>query len=304
MYLLIGLLLGVVFAAGFVTLSEAVDRRVYGADDVPAHLGAPVLGVVPDGGTGTDLVLRTQPTSDRAEAYRSVLAALTFGRPDGVPRSLTITGLAAGGGVTSLVANIGLALASGGRSVVLIDANLRRPALHQVFELTPGPGLVEVLSGTCDLSDALREVTGTSLRVLPAGKAHEAAVDLLTTREAGELLLTIEQGAEVVLIDAPPILAAADGRFLAAQSKGVVVVADSERATRDQLLEAAAVVRQLGAVLLGVVLARATRRRRSHAWRSGRRHGVVQAGRSPSVAPLPQAPDSEAVRAAGPARAS
>ncbi|MGY1779789.1 P-loop NTPase [Geodermatophilus sp. SYSU D01036] len=254
LYLAMGLLLGLVLGVGLVVLREATDREIHDPEDMARALNLPVLGVVPQREPKQPLPIRAAPNSPRAEAYRAVQASLAFARTDGPPRSLVVTSASSGEGVTTLAANVALALAGSGRRVVLVDANLRAPHLHELFGLPAGPGLAEVLAGQSTVAAALRDVSGTPLRVLPAGPPDAHQLEMLTGPRTPEVLQALLADCDVLVLDTPPVLPVADALFLAAHSAGVLLVARVGVATKDRLRRARDAVRTVQAPLVGLVV--------------------------------------------------
>ena len=196
----------------------------------------------------------THPSSGRAEGYRTVRTNIAFtGGHESMGR-LVITSATPGEGKTSVSSNLAIALARGGRSVVLVDADLRRPRVSSVFALEDeGPGLVGLLAGAATVAGALRTVDGGGLAVLPAGGTLSNPSELLGSDRMKAVLGELDAMFETVIIDTPPILPVTDALVLSSAVSGVIVVVRLGVTSRERLKRALASLRKLNAPLLGLV---------------------------------------------------
>ena len=254
-YLLLGALLGLVLGIGLIVLRESLVRHVTEPEDVGRALALPVLGAIPQEEPKRALPMRSAPNSSRAEAYRAVLANLPFLTVlEDAPQSLLITSTTSGEGVTTLAGNLAVALARSGRRVLLVDANLRVPRVHEIFDLPAGPGLSEVLAGESTLAEAVHVIDGGSLRVLTAGDPPPDPVERLTSSKATALLASIASEADVVVFDSPPVVPVADALFLSRQVGSVILTTRVGTTRKDRLLRAGDALHQVRAPLAGVVV--------------------------------------------------
>jgi succinoglycan biosynthesis transport protein ExoP len=265
LYLSLGLVLGAVLAVGLVVLREALDRQVHDPRELQRSLRIPVAGVIPFRNPKEHLPVTTSPTSPRGEAYRAVQAYLTHSDVKGLPRLLVVTSASPGAGATTLAANLAVAMAGGGRRVLLVDANLRAPRLHQLFGVPIEPGFVDVLAGDRTAAEAAPALQGGSLRVLVAGRAHAGSVEQLTGQRMRDLLTDLREGFDVVVLDTGSVRHVADTLFLAADADAVLLVGRDSATTKDHLQQAADALRHVRAPLVGIVLnARTGRRGQGH----------------------------------------
>lgn len=278
-YLQMGLLLGIVLAFGLVLLREALDRQITEAEDVGRALGVPVLGAVPHEDPKRALPMRSAPNSARAEAYRAILANLPFlNTPDDLPQQIMVTGTGPGEGVSTVAANLALALARSGRRVLLVDANFRNPRLHEIFDVPASPGLSEVLADRASVEDVVHVLDGGSLRVLTSGELPEDPVERLTSAHATDVLAHLEKYCDVVIFDTPPVVPVADALFLVRQVSAVVVTTRVRLTKKDQLRRAGDALYQVRAPVAGAVVNGT--RGRSERLRPSRRHGQAQHARA------------------------
>lgn len=250
----IGLALGLMLGVGSAFLREALDRSYKHAEQLEEETGLSVLGVVPQELSGVALPTLAKPTSNRAEAYRTIRTNVQFAGPPHSLKTILITSATAGDGKTSVATNLAVAFAATGQSVVLVDGDLRRHRVGEAFDLpNDGPGLVGVLAGWATLDDALRSVGPDRLAVLPAGSTPDNPSELLGSPRMAELLKELGQLFEVVLVDSPPVLPVTDPLVLAVNATGVVIVVRLGETSRGQVRRTLGSLQKLGVPLLGVV---------------------------------------------------
>jgi succinoglycan biosynthesis transport protein ExoP len=248
----LGLLLGVAVAL----LADFVDRRLKTAEDFERAFGQPVLASVPRGAVpeaGDDALVGAH-----AEPYRMLREGLRFLEVAGDQRSILVTSPDAGEGKTTVAVNLARALIAGGDDVILIEADLRRPTAAQQFGIDRmAVGLSSGLVGARRLDEMLVTVSANGrLRVLPTGPAPPNPADLLRSPRMAEVLAEAREAADVVLIDAPPLLPVSDTRVLLDLPgiDGVLVVGRANTTRRDRARAAARLLEQSERRILGVVV--------------------------------------------------
>lgn len=248
----VGLVLGVDSALLFHVLDETVTNR---ADLRRASGGLAVLGAIPESREATTLASTRSRGSPTAEGYRALQAVLLAAGRTPPIRTLQITSPGPGEGKTTTVANLGLALAEAGRDVVLVDADLRRPALHERFGLANDIGLTSVVVGSVPVSAALQPVPGQArLRVLASGILILTPGQLMSSRRVVAIFESLRHMADVVIIDTPPVLSAADALVVSRLVDSTVVVASSGRTKRRDVARALEELRKVEAPVVGLVL--------------------------------------------------
>ncbi|MDP9431464.1 MAG: polysaccharide biosynthesis tyrosine autokinase [Actinomycetota bacterium] len=255
--LTLGVLLGVALGVGAAMLLTTLDTSIRTVDDVTAHADVAVIGSVSDDPRAArrPLVVQDEEWSARAEAYRQLRTNVRFASIDRTLRSLVISSAVAGEGKTTTAANLAITLAQSGQSVIVVDADLRRPAMTSLLGLNPAVGLTNVLVDSVAISEALQEwQPGLPLRALASGPTPPNPSELLGSRRMGEVLAQLTAIADVVIFDTPPLLPVTDAAVLAAGTDGVLLVSRSGRVKRAQLASSVLAVRGVGANLLGVVL--------------------------------------------------
>ena len=268
---LVGLLVGIVL----VFARETFDTRVRNAGEVEERLQVPLLARVPPPPRGlrskNRLLMLARPRSPGAEAYRILAASLQFANLDRGARTIMFTSAVRGEGKSTTIANLAVALARGGKRVVLVDLDLRRPSLAPFFELVGRRGIADVVLGRTDLEHALEFVPvhegpdaddapslngrgGGCLAVLPAGRAPESAPELVGSPTVADVFTNLERSFDLVLIDAPPILGLSDARTVSSKVDGAVVVARQGVLNQGMLQELRRVLGETPVPKLGFVL--------------------------------------------------
>lgn len=255
----VGVLLGLLTAFFRESLDETV-RTSRDLDDVP-RMG--MLAYVPTDrnagllGTGeSESQLITAPTAPFSEAFRALRTSILFAGPRGQMQTLLITSAIGGDGKTTVVYNLGIALAQQGARVLIIDGDMRNPDLHRRFHVERAPGLSESLSQTSgvELAGVVRHGKLPNLSLLPAGMQPELAAELFGSARFDSLLQACAARYDHVLIDSPPILAVTDAAIIAAKVDGILAVVRSRRTTRPLIAGLAQALERTNAPVLGFVL--------------------------------------------------
>src|ERR1700683_1162426 len=242
----VGAILGLILGVGAIFLRDHLDDRVRDRTDLERCLEAPVLATVPRvprrAGRPASIFSRA-PLSPAAEAYRHLRVRLEpiMAVSDGS----TVLLVASGGireGRTSVAANLATALAHAGRSVILVDADLRRPALNTVFKTGARPGLADLLAARASIEEVAVATDVPGLRLITVGKPTDQSADLFQSNVLTKTLAKIRAQAAVVVVDSAPVRAISDAITLARLSDITLVVADLRRTHR---ADANAVARDL-----------------------------------------------------------
>ena len=249
--LTIGIVLGVVGGLLLVTLFELFDRSVKSVNQADASVGAPLLGVVPKR-RGKTLVLSPDSAAAEGEPYRSLRTAVRFLDPDRPLRTLLITSPTPNEGKTTTVANLAVALALSGERVVVVDADLRRAQLAEAFGLERRVGLTSLVLGQATVDQALQD-WGPNLKVLASGPLPPNPSEILGSQFLNTLLGELSKRADIVLLDAPPVLPVADAVTLGTQVDGVLMVIRHGVTPRGAAAAARRRLNSVGARVLGYV---------------------------------------------------
>ncbi len=214
--------------------------------------------------TAENLIMLTHPDSPAAEAYRSLRVNLTYASLDSPLETLVITAPAPerdGPRHGEVAANLAIALAQAGQQVVLVDSDLRRPQLHEIFDLPNEGGLTEAVLRIAEPGGEI-PLTVTelpNLQLLTSGRLLPNPSDVLGSPQMAALLDALKKQAELVILTAPPVTAAVDATVLATQVDALLLVVRTGRTRRDRLEEAKELLARVDANLLGAVLIDAPR---------------------------------------------
>ncbi len=258
---------GLAFAAGF--LREITDKQLHSSEDLSYITPLPVLASIPH--TSTDrvtqassaaMLARDHPHSPTTEEFRRILARIIY-PPEGAVemKTILVTSPSRGDGKTSLVCNLGIALAQADRRVLLVDISARRPGLERSFDLEIEAGLGEILSGECVAEEVIRATEVPNLYVLGPGFQDRDVTGKLASRDAVEFFEEAEHAFDHVIIDTPPWLLMSDAKLLAPVMDGVIMVVGVGSSTSGMTRRCLQEMQTCGAHVMGVVLngVRATR---------------------------------------------
>ena len=277
--LALGLLVGLGLGIGAGVLRDSLDRTVGSRTQVSQIAGAPVLGSVAEDPDTTERPLITHDAfSARAEAFRQLRTNIRFLSVDHRVASLVVTGSVQGEGKTTTAVNAAIALAQSGEHVVLIDADLRRPTVADVFGLPGGIGLTSVLVGDAAVDDALQVWRDDlPLRVLTAGPLPPNPSELIGSARMADLIRDLTGRGATVVVASPPLLPVTDAAILARVTDGALIVTRVASTRVEQFTAAVESLRTAGAPILGLVLNRVPRRGRSSYYNSTGYGGAYQA---------------------------
>ena len=256
----IGLLAGIIFAA----IKHLLDRRVRSVESIQ-KVGMSAIGTLPADhrlAKGRQVLPVTSSSNTRAdranhayaEALRELRTNLAYMDVDNPPRVVVITSSVPGEGKSSLSANLAVTIAQTGKEVIVVDGDLRRPVVAEMFSLPGDAGLTDVLAGQAELDDVLQDFAPIpNLQVLAAGRIPPNPSELLASQSMRHLLDQLSERA-FVIIDAPPLLPVTDGAVLAKASDGALIVVKAGKPTIDELAKAVENLDRVGAHKLGVIL--------------------------------------------------
>lgn len=252
----LGLLVGLGIGIAAAVLREALDTSVKAPDAAEELVGAPMLGAIsydPEAGK-RPLVVHVSPNSTRAEAFRQLRTNLQFVDIEHPLRSVVVTSSVPGEGKSTTTCNMAITLAQAGVRVILVEGDLRRPRIADYMGMEGAVGLTSVLLGRTPLEDALQPFGDGVLQVLPSGPLPPNPSELLGSSGMEDLLRRLEARADIVLIDAPPLLPVTDAAVLGSLTSGLIMLVRSNSTRREQLKRATATVHGVGATVLGVIL--------------------------------------------------
>ncbi|MCA9875258.1 MAG: CpsD/CapB family tyrosine-protein kinase [Ardenticatenaceae bacterium] len=203
-----------------------------------------------------NLITLTDPRSPVSEAYRTLRTNLSFYSLDNPLRSLVVTAPASGEEKSVAVANLAVTMAQSGRRTVLVDCDLRRPSLHTFFNLNNDAGLTSMVLND-DATPPLQATSVENLWLLASGPKPPNPADLLGSRKIDQLIELLTDQYDVVLFDAPPVIAVTDAAVLGAKVDGVLLVISAGKSRRDHAERAKEMLEKARVRIIGVALTNA-----------------------------------------------
>ncbi len=254
---ILGFVVGLFLGAGLALLVDFLDRRLKTIDDFErACPDYPIIASVPH--TPAGVVAAAQLAGPIGESYRMLREGLRFLDPTGRARCFVVTSAEESEGKSTVAVNLALALTASGTRVILVEADMRRPAAAGQLGIPRHlPGLSDTLVSSGELDEFLVSIEDEpNLVVMPSGTIPPNAADLLSVGRMGELLSLMRESADVVIVDSPPLLPVADTRVLLRLSEvdGVIMVARGGFSRRDRVKAASRVLAQSGRRVFGMVL--------------------------------------------------
>ncbi|WP_020394915.1 polysaccharide biosynthesis tyrosine autokinase [Thiolinea disciformis] len=253
-----GLFLGLVLAF----LLEFLDDRIKSPDDVERLLSLPILGIIPRSKNKDTkkLAIMTQsdPRSAFAEAFRSLRTNLMFSTRTGVPRTLAITSASAAEGKTTTAINLATVFAQSGKTILLVDTDLRNPSVHKRLGLDNSKGLTNYLTGQDHAENVTQSCQIPDVYVITAGPLSPNPVELLSGERLDELLTLANQGSfDMVILDMPPVLGLADALIVSNRVDATILSVIMGESKKQILSGAFKRLRQARSNIIGVVLSKA-----------------------------------------------
>ncbi len=251
--------IGFILAAGAIYLLDYLDDTLKTPEDITRALGLPVLGFIGETRDPSDdsrkLHVSKYPRSHISEAYRSLRANLKFLSDEKPIRSLLITSTNIGAGKTSVASNLAAVFAQGGKRVILLDADLRRPRIHEYLKIPNDYGLTDVIQNGLNVERAIHELTEERISVIVGGQTTQNPTELLASERMDLVIRKLESTADMVIIDSAPFLVT-DSIFLADKVDGILIVLRPGHVHRKIAQAMVEQLRRADARILGVVLNR------------------------------------------------
>lgn len=270
--------LSTLFAMGLALFLEYLDDTIRSAEEIENYLQLPALAAIPtvdsmpkrklllvgsggeeeeDSNPNSELLIHTDSRSSLAEAYRQLRTSILLSTAGHAPKSLLITSSLPSEGKTTTATNTAISLAQTGAKVLIIDADMRRPRLHQVFNITNGAGLSTLLSsevGEQEMLDMIQLDEKSKLHLLPSGPVPPNPAELIGSEQMASLLKKLQNNFTHVVIDSPPIASFTDGVLIASMVDGVILVVHAGKSSRQVVKRSKQLLNDIGAKVLGVVL--------------------------------------------------
>jgi polysaccharide biosynthesis transport protein len=271
------MLLSTLFGMGLALFLEYLDDTIRTTEQIENYLQLPALAAIPtidslpkrnklllvgaDGGEDmnpmSELLISADPRSSLAEAYRHLRTSILLSTAGSAPKSLLITSSLPSEGKTTTATNTAISLAQTGARVLIIDADMRRPRLHNIFDIENGNGLSTLLASEMNDHEIAAAITydeGTKLNLLPSGPIPPNPAELIGSDQMATLLRLLQSRFTHVVIDSPPIASFTDGVLIASMVDGVILVVHAGKSSRQVVRRSKQLLQEIGAKVFGVVL--------------------------------------------------
>ncbi|WP_447766013.1 GumC family protein [Sphingopyxis panaciterrae] len=250
----LALALGFGLAAGLIFLLEKIDSSIRDPQDVSSRFGLPLLGAIPEI-TGQSVVEGIlDKKSAIYEAYVSLMTNLSFMTTHGTPRSIMLTSSQPKEGKSNSSLCLATVLAATGKSVILIDADVRNPSLNRYLEIPNERGLSHYLSGDDQIESMIEELPRFGFSIITAGMMPPNAAELLGSDRLGTLIAKLQERYDHVLFDSPPLLGLADAPLIARRVEGVLFTIEANSTKSRAIATSLMRLRMAGAKLFGAVV--------------------------------------------------
>lgn len=274
---LAALFLSTLFGVGLALFLEYLDDTVRSTEEVESLLQLPALAAIPtidttkkrqlllvganDDGTESkqksSILIHNDSRSSLAEAYRQLRTAILLSTAGHAPKSLLITSSLPAEGKTTTAVNTAISLAQTGAKVLIIDADMRRPRLHSIFEISNAEGLSTLLSSEMtekEMLDVVQYDEDAKLYMLPSGPVPPNPAELIGSLQMTNLMELMQNNFTHVVVDSPPIASFTDGVLIASMVDGVILVVHSGKSSRQVVKRSRQLLQDIGAKIFGVVL--------------------------------------------------
>lgn len=255
---LLASIVGLITGVGLVAILEHLDNAVNSQADVRRWFDLPVLGTLvmrkARRHAGGDLITIHDPKSPASEAFRELRTNLLFCRLDHPMRTIVVTSAGPGEGKSRTAANLAVTLAQAGHRCILVDADLRRPSVHRIFQRVDQRGLTTMMLENRVIPELVRETEVPHLRFIASGAVPPNPSELLGSPRMLRMVHELLADGDVLVFDTPPLNAVTDAALIAARADATILVVEAGRTTRPMAARAADMIHKVGGKLVGVVL--------------------------------------------------
>ncbi len=266
--LLLAAVVGLFLGVGLAFFFEYLDNTVKTPEDVEQMIRLPSFGMVPEisyerrrrveSGRSypVELITFGHPKSMLSEAYRNIRTSILLSSSEKPPKKIIISSPNPTEGKTTTVINTAIALSQTGARVLIIDADLRKPKIHKIFDEENGAGLSNFLSGHGELESIIKKTEIPNLFYIPSGPIPPNPSELIGSNLFKNMMESLGERFDHLILDSPPVLGFADSIILSTAVDGVILVALSGKTPRETLQRAKEILYQVNAKILGVVINR------------------------------------------------
>ncbi len=258
MTLSVAMLLGMLLGTAMALVLDWLDQTLRSSEDVSMALGVPMLGLVPHmrgklSQAERGQVIHQNNSSDVAEAYRTIRTALHYGTSKNV-KTILLTSPAPSDGKSTSASNLAIALAQTGHRTLLLDSDLRKPVQHKIYNLHDKAGISDVLGGTAKLRDVIYPSGIARLSILPVGSIPRNPSEMMTSNRFAQVMESLIEGFDRIVIDTPPVMSVADARILASAADASILVVRCNKSKRKLSMMALEGLQSVGAKVVGVIV--------------------------------------------------
>jgi len=259
--ILLSIVVGLSMGCGLAFFFEYMDNTIKTPDDIEKYVGSPCLALIPtvnfseesgQGVSSPEIIVHHKPKSTVAEGFRSLRTAVLFSSPDNPPKTILVTSFIPKEGKTFITANLALVIAYAGESVLLIDADMRKPQLHKMFDLENRKGLSNVIMG--EEPPIHKSILHEKLEVMTCGPVPPNPAEILGSKRMAEFMEQMKGRYDKVVIDTPPISSVTDAVVLSRLADSIIYVVHGGMTTRETAMHGSKIMRDVDAKVIGAVL--------------------------------------------------
>lgn len=251
--MMLGLVLGLFTGVVAAFLLEFINNTVKSSSDIENLLKTSTLGLIPVEKKikSKPLFVANEPQSALAEAYRSLRTNLQFSTSSGLPRSLQITSAMPSEGKSSATSNLGTILANSGKTVLIIDCDLRKPSQHKNFKLDNSVGVSNYLTNQSNFEEMIKDCAVSNLFIITSGPIPPTPVELLSSENMDLLMEQAYEKFDIVLLDSPPVIGISDALVLAQHAEATLFTIAYNQTKKDNILASFKRLQQSGSNIIG-----------------------------------------------------
>lgn len=279
--ILLSLIVGTGLAAGAVFGLEKIDSSIRDPQDVTKRHGLPLLGAIPEVVGQEVAEAITDKKSPVYEAYFSLMTNLSFLTTHGAPRTIMLTSSQPREGKSNSSLCLATVLAATGKSVILVDADIRNPSQNRYLDIPNSRGLSHYLAGDDDVNGMISELSKFGFSIITAGKVPPNAAELLGSQRLDQLIRTLLQRYDHVLVDSPPLLGLADAPLIARRVEGVLFTIEANSTKSRAIATALMRLRMSGAKLFGAIVTKVGARNQLYGYGYGYGYGYSYGADAP-----------------------
>jgi capsular exopolysaccharide synthesis family protein len=262
---MLGFVAGLLLAFGVAFFLEFIDDSLKSTEEVERIIRRPIYGMIPripdkrpdDAAesmpVSANLVTHHSPRSPISEAFRTLRTNIHFADPDESIREILITSAGPSEGKSTIVSNLALTIANTGKKTLLVDCDLRKPNVHNFFDMNRDPGVTTILAGGSDWRDVVRPTAVENLFVLPSGPIPPNPTEILGSKAMRDLMDVFRAEFDMILLDSPPVVAVTDAAIISSYIKATLLVVELGRSRGTFVNRAIDLLDKVNAHLLGVI---------------------------------------------------